>query len=52
MSEHDTATHAHPICPLWLAGMLESPLRKALHKPEKPQKQQNLGRTLPKNHGT
>jgi len=35
MSEHDTATHVHPICPVWLAGMLESPLRKALHKPEK-----------------
>jgi ubiquinone/menaquinone biosynthesis C-methylase UbiE len=35
MSEHDTATHEHPICPVWLAGMLESPLRKALHKPEK-----------------
>ena len=32
--------HSHPFhkpgtCPVWLAGMLESPLRKAMHRPEK-----------------
>ena len=35
MSDQGRSPHAHPICPVWLAGLLESPLRKALHKPEK-----------------
>ena len=35
MHEHDHSTHSHGACPVWLAGMLESPLRRALHKPEK-----------------
>jgi ubiquinone/menaquinone biosynthesis C-methylase UbiE len=35
MIEHSKSTYEHAICPVWLAGMLESPLRKAMHKPEK-----------------
>ena len=29
------SNHDHFICPPWLAGMLESPLRKVMHKPER-----------------
>jgi len=35
MTAHTHSTHHHAACPVWLAGMLESPLRRALHKPEK-----------------
>jgi ubiquinone/menaquinone biosynthesis C-methylase UbiE len=35
MHEHNPSTHHHAACPVWLAGMLESPLRKTMHNPEK-----------------
>ena len=35
MHLHSHTTHDHFVCPPWLAGMLESPLRRAMHRPEK-----------------
>ena len=35
MHLHSHTAHDHPVCPPWLAGMLESPLRRAMHRPEK-----------------
>ena len=35
MTAHTHSTHHHAACPVLLAGMLENPLRRALHKPEK-----------------
>ena len=34
MSENQSTKTSHDICPVWLASVLESPLRRLLHKPE------------------
>ncbi len=34
MSENQSTRTAHDICPVWLASVLGSPLRRLLHKPE------------------
>jgi ubiquinone/menaquinone biosynthesis C-methylase UbiE len=35
MHVHTHTAHDHFVCPPWLAGMLESPLRRAMHNPQK-----------------
>jgi ubiquinone/menaquinone biosynthesis C-methylase UbiE len=34
MSENQFTKTSHDLCPVWLASVLESPLRRLLHKPE------------------
>jgi ubiquinone/menaquinone biosynthesis C-methylase UbiE len=35
MHSHSHSPHQQATCPVWFASILDSPLRKALHKPEK-----------------
>jgi len=35
MHSHSNTAHNHFVCPAWMAGMLDNPLRKAMHRPEK-----------------
>jgi ubiquinone/menaquinone biosynthesis C-methylase UbiE len=35
MHVHTHSAHHHFVCPPWMAGMLESPLRRVMHNPQK-----------------